>query len=182
MDIGSTGGRRDGQPAGCEVEVQNPSGDPEAVEPELGRWIAELVAELAPGVDSFTVRFVADREMRRLNRTYRGRDRPTDVLSFPGEETLEGRHLGDVVISVPTARRQAEEAGHRLARELRLLLLHGVLHCLGHDHETDDGAMERLEGALRATWLPPAEEGSGLERSPASDREGDRPRLPEEPR
>jgi probable rRNA maturation factor len=57
------------------------------------------------------------------------------------------------VVSVPTARRQAQAAGHEVAHELRVLLLHGVLHCLGFDHETDDGTMERLERRLRRKWL-----------------------------
>jgi probable rRNA maturation factor len=77
------------------------------------------------------------------------------VLSFPGEEG----HLGDILISVPTARRQAAEAGHGAERELRTLLLHGVLHCLGHDHETDGGEMERLERRLRKAWLDRPGEG-----------------------
>jgi probable rRNA maturation factor len=91
--------------------------------------------------------------MRRLNRDFRGKDASTDVLSFPGSVGGEGRHLGDVAIAVPTARRQAAAAGHDTERELRLLLLHGVLHCLGHDHETDGGEMERLERRLRRRWL-----------------------------
>jgi probable rRNA maturation factor len=97
--------------------------------------------------------------MRRLNRDFRGKDQPTDVLSFPGQAVAgaepEGGHLGDVAIAVPTARRQAAAAGHPLRRELEVLLLHGVLHCLGHDHETDDGTMERLESRLRRRWLRP---------------------------
>jgi probable rRNA maturation factor len=104
------------------------------------------------------VRFTSDREMRRLNAGFRGKDEPTDVLSFPGtrkkrEQLAEGWHLGDVVISVPTARRQAATRGHELGRELRTLLLHGLLHCLGHDHETDDGTMDRLERRLRRQWV-----------------------------
>jgi len=88
-----------------------------------------------------------DHLLRRLNRQFRGKDRPTDVLSFPGEGGEEG--LGDVVISVPTAERNARRQGHRLPRELDVLALHGFLHVLGYDHETDDGAMDRLEGRLR---------------------------------
>jgi probable rRNA maturation factor len=90
-----------------------------------------------------------DHLLRRLNRQFRGKDRPTDVLSFPGEGGEEG--LGDVVISVPTAERNARRQGHRLPRELDILALHGFLHVLGYDHETDDGAMDRLEGRLRRT-------------------------------
>ena len=75
---------------------------------------------------------VRDRRMRALNREWRGKDRPTDVLSFP----QHGRSIGDVVISLDTARRQAREGGWSLAAELRRLLAHGLLHCLGHDHQT----------------------------------------------
>jgi len=120
---------------------------------ELRIWLEDLVAELAPRADSFAVRFAGDRTVRRMNRDYRGRDRTTDVLSFEGATTGDGRHLGDVVVSVPQASRQAAAGGRTLERELRTLLLHGVLHCLGHDHEADDGEMERLERRLRRRWL-----------------------------
>ena len=87
---------------------------------------------------------VGDRRMRRLNRLFRGKDRPTDVLSFP----QGGGVIGDVVISLDTARRQAREGGWTLARELRLLVAHGILHCLGHDHEDRRGA-RRMAAAER---------------------------------
>ncbi len=119
----------------------------------LESWMAALVADLAPAFDSVGVRFAGDRTVRRLNRDFRGKDKATDVLSFPGEETPEGRHLGDIVVSIPTAARQAKERGAALEEEVKLLLLHGVLHCLGHDHETDRGEMERLESRLRRRWL-----------------------------
>jgi probable rRNA maturation factor len=122
----------------------------------LALWLERLLRELAPGATSFAVRFVGDRTMRQLNRVFRGKDSTTDVLSFPGGVSPEGRHLGDVVISVPQALRQARELGHGPAKELRLLLLHGVLHCLGHDHESDDGEMDRLERRLRRRFLPEA--------------------------
>jgi len=75
---------------------------------------------------------VSDRRVRALNREWRGKDRSTDVLSFP----QDGASIGDVVISLDTARRQAREGGWSLAAELRRLLAHGILHCLGHDHHT----------------------------------------------
>jgi probable rRNA maturation factor len=143
----------DDAPASVELQLANPCGYGEVRRRELRPWLSALVGELAPEARSFAVRFASDREVRRLNRGFRGKDRPTDVLSFPGGETPEGRHLGDVVIAVPTARRQAAEQGHAVERELRTLLLHGVLHCLGYDHETDDGTMERLERRLRRRWL-----------------------------
>jgi len=145
----------------AEIVLDNPSRYPEARARRVRPWLAPLVAELAPGVDSFGVRFAGDRALRRANREYRGRDGVTDVLSFPGGPTPEGRHLGDVLISVPAARRQAAAAGHGVERELRVLLLHGVLHCLGHDHETDAGEMERLERRLRQRWLVRDAGGSG---------------------
>ena len=89
--------------------------------------------------------------LRRLNRVYRGKDRPTDVLSFPGGGGEEG--LGDVVISVETAERNARALGRTLPQELDVLALHGFLHVLGYDHEADDGTMGRLERRLRKRIL-----------------------------
>lgn len=90
---------------------------------------------------------VEDREIRRLNRQFRGKDKATDVLSFPAGE--RDGYLGDIAISPATARRNARRYGRPLKDELRILLLHGVLHLLGHDHETDQGEMNRLEARLR---------------------------------
>ena len=136
-----------------EIALLDPSRYPEVRRAKLRPWLAALLAELAPEGGSFALRFAGDRTLRRLNREFRGIDRPTDVLSFPGEAGPEGRHLGDVVISVAAARRQAGELGHPVERELRILALHGLLHCLGHDHESDDGTMDRLERRLRRRWL-----------------------------
>ena len=94
-----------------------------------------------------TLVFTADRAMRTLNARYRKQDKTTDVLSFPGDGGECG--LGDVVISVPTAARNARRLGRALVQELDVLALHGFLHALGYDHETDDGRMERLEQRLR---------------------------------
>lgn len=92
-----------------------------------------------------------DRTLRSLNARYRGKDTPTDVLSFPGGGTEE--ELGDVVISVETAERNARTVPRTLAQELDVLALHGLLHVLGYDHETDDGTMDRLERRLRRRLL-----------------------------
>jgi probable rRNA maturation factor len=92
-----------------------------------------------------------DGTIRRYNRVYRGKDRPTDVLSFPGAGGEAG--LGDILISVDTAARNARALGRSLAQELDVLALHGFLHVLGYDHETDGGAMDRLEGRLRRRLL-----------------------------
>jgi probable rRNA maturation factor len=100
-----------------------------------------------------TVAFVSDRTMRDLNRMWRGRPTTTDVLSFPAEqadfETTEGLSLGDIVISLEQAKRQAKEHRLRFETELAQLILHGLLHLSGYDHETDQGEMNRLELKLR---------------------------------
>lgn len=92
-----------------------------------------------------------DRQMRELNRHYLGRDRPTDVLSFPDGDRLPSGAvlLGEIAVSVETARRQAAKRGHDELRELAELLLHGTLHLLGYDHQRDDGEMNDLELRLR---------------------------------
>ena len=121
---------------------------------EIRDWLRDLVSELEPTAQSLGVRFVDDEAMREMNRRYRDLDATTDVLSFPGEATLEGRHIGDILISVPAARRQAAARAHDALREIRLLLLHGLLHCTGMDHEEDDGEMARAESRLRERWIP----------------------------
>jgi probable rRNA maturation factor len=95
-----------------------------------------------------SVLFCADRRMRALNRRYRGQDRPTDVLAFPAGPAAGG-FLGDIVISVPYASREARRRGQPPAREIDRLLVHGFLHLMGYDHETDDGEMEAIEARLR---------------------------------
>ncbi len=92
-----------------------------------------------------------DRAIRTLNARYRHKDKPTDVLSFPGGSGEAG--LGDIVISVESAERNARGLGRTLPQELDVLALHGFLHVLGYDHETDDGTMDRLEGRLRRRLL-----------------------------
>ena len=93
------------------------------------------------------VLLTTDRAIRRLNREFRGIDKATDVLSFPAAEQFSGI-AGDVAISVQTARRQAAEQDHSLAVEIKVLMLHGLLHLAGYDHETDDGLMARRERVL----------------------------------
>lgn len=120
------------------------------------RWqaFAERVLEMI-GVQNqgATVLFTSDRSMRKLNRDYRGKDCTTDVLSFPSEQTsfekASEAHLGDVVISVEQAARQAAEHLLEMDREVAQLILHGLLHLCGYDHATDNGEMNRLELRLR---------------------------------
>ena len=97
---------------------------------------------------SATIAFVSDSRMRRLNRQFRGSDRTTDVLSFPAGDT-DDLNLGDIAISVETAALQAKENGLSFDEEIAQLILHGLLHLAGYDHETDDGEMNRLELKLR---------------------------------
>jgi len=117
------------------------------------RRFVQRVAAVAPktACDHVTILLCGDARMRALNARFRRKDRTTDVLSFAAEvrRGADGlRPLGDIVISVPQAARQARAAGHSLPREIRLLLLHGYLHLLGYDHEVDDGTMRRLESRL----------------------------------
>ena len=112
----------------------------------------------------FDVLISGDAELRRLNRDFRGKDYATDVLSFPAEpgplptpgeypgRGSDGRsgYLGDIAISLGRARAQAREFGHTIEQEVQILMLHGVLHLVGHDHETDSGAMARAEKRWRA--------------------------------
>jgi probable rRNA maturation factor len=95
-----------------------------------------------------SVLFCADTRMRALNRRYRGQDRPTDVLAFPTADSESG-FLGDIVISVPYAEREARRRREPGAREIDRLLVHGLLHLMGYDHETDDGEMDALEARIR---------------------------------
>ncbi|MGE3276153.1 MAG: rRNA maturation RNase YbeY [Vicinamibacterales bacterium] len=115
----------------------------------LAAWLQRVAPAAARGEVSVAV--VSDTRVRTLNRSYRGKDAATDVLSFPGEGRGPGgrRFLGDIVIAGGVATRQAREAGHSLSTELRVLALHGLLHLLGYDHESDDGRMARAEARLR---------------------------------
>jgi probable rRNA maturation factor len=97
---------------------------------------------------SATIAFVSDKRIRELNRQFRGIDRPTDVLSFPTDGPDES-NLGDIAISVETAAAQAKENGLSFEDEIAQLILHGLLHLSGYDHETDNGEMNRLELRLR---------------------------------
>jgi probable rRNA maturation factor len=96
-----------------------------------------------------SVLFCADGRMRGLNRRYRGKDKSTDVLAFPANAAEAAGFLGDIVISIPYAGREARRRGETRAREIDRLLLHGFLHLMGYDHETDEGEMDALEGRLR---------------------------------
>ena len=112
--------------------------------PGLASWLEQVAPARARG--GVTVAVVPDRRIRELNRQYRGKDSATDVLSFPADEPGQ---LGDIVVALGVARRQAKSARHSLSSEFRVLALHGLLHLLGYDHERDNGEMRRLEQRLR---------------------------------
>ena len=112
------------------------------------------VPKESPDEAEITVVFLNNDQMQYYNRQYRKKDYPTDVLSFPANIDIAGDfYLGDILISLPKAAVQAEEKGHSFDREVQILLLHGVLHLLGYDHETDTGQMDRLEARLRRKVL-----------------------------
>jgi len=146
------------------VDVVAAAGPRPAAAAGLEAWLARVAAGRVGG--AVTVALVSDARIRALNRRYRHTDRVTDVLSFPAFAPSARRRgkrapglrppvpglrppLGDIVIAMGRARRQAREAGHRLADEVRLLALHGLLHLAGYDHERDAGRMARAERALR---------------------------------
>ena len=117
----------------------------------LGRFLSRAkTAVRLPG--QVTVLLSGDTVLRDLNRRFRGKNKPTDVLSFPADPAAPGteRIAGDLAISVSTARRQASEQGHGLSTEIKVLILHGLLHLAGYDHEADSGEMARKERRLRA--------------------------------
>jgi rRNA maturation RNase YbeY len=124
----------------------------------LGRVGRRLLRRLDLGETELSILLVNDREMRALNRRYRGMDRTTDVLAFAQQEgpggTPEGL-LGDVVISVDTAKRQARALGWSLGAEADRLLIHGLLHLLGYDHERSSAEARRMQRRERvlASWL-----------------------------
>jgi probable rRNA maturation factor len=106
---------------------------------------ARLLVGLPGAVE---VLLTSDAELKRLNKTFRGKNKPTDILSFPAPPELP-ELSGDLAISLDTAARQANEHGHTLAVEVKILLLHGLLHLAGEDHEADDGEMAAREATLR---------------------------------
>ncbi len=135
------------------VEVINRQRGREINAEHWRRFTESALARIGVRGDGATVAFVSDRLMRELNRRWRGKRGTTDVLSFPAGQTelekLSGATLGDVVISVERAARQAAEHELSFEQEIAQLILHGLLHLCGHDHETDNGEMNALELRLR---------------------------------
>jgi probable rRNA maturation factor len=130
---------------------------------DLKDFTAQALSVIGPLLDpayttkktDVSIAIVGDRAMRRYNRDFRGKDRPTDVLSFPsdGDAPEFADYLGDIIISAETADRDAKELSLTFEVELRMLIIHGLLHLHGYDHEADNGEMGRLERRLRRRLL-----------------------------
>jgi probable rRNA maturation factor len=115
----------------------------------LDRFLAR--ARRAAGLKGMVnVLLTSSAEMKSLNRRFRGKDQPTDVLSFPADPNVQKQVAGEIAISAEIATRNARELGHSPAEEVKILVLHGVLHLRGYDHECDNGQMARRETRLRA--------------------------------
>lgn len=130
----------------------------------LETFLQDALAELRLGSEAAAVCLVSDAKIAQWNGAYRGKKKPTDVLSFPADGGRRGKrrndgdssfpmngngYIGDIAIAPGVALRNARAAGHAVDKEMRLLALHGLLHLMGYDHETDNGTMERLERRLR---------------------------------
>jgi probable rRNA maturation factor len=162
-----------------QVELINRQRAYEIESEDLTHFAQSVLETLGLSRAQVSVVFVSDRQMRKLNREFRAIDKPTDVLSFsystgklygdgmgtdadgqgtigtagPSEAAADPDYLGDVVISTQTAAGYAERLGLTLDQELKRLILHGLLHLCGYDHETDNGEMNRLEQKLRKRLL-----------------------------
>ena len=133
-----------GSPEGSSVVFRR---SPASIRPRaLQLFARKLSAEVAKG-RAFECLITGDAELQKLNRNFRGKDAPTDVLSFPAEDK---GFIGSIAISAKRAAAQATEFGHSTEDEIRILMLHGVLHLIGLDHETDSGRMARAEKRWRA--------------------------------
>ncbi|HYL99349.1 MAG TPA: rRNA maturation RNase YbeY [Blastocatellia bacterium] len=129
---------------------------------ELAANVLCIAAPLSgiPSDASLTIALVRDSTIRKLNCDFRNKDQETDVLSFPGgqiefpdDENTDDAYLGDIVISTDTAARQARQAAITIERQIQELVMHGILHLCGYDHESDNGQMNRLELRLRKKLL-----------------------------
>jgi probable rRNA maturation factor len=135
---------------------------------ELNRFLGAAQKRLRVPPGAVTIALVTDREMKKWNRAFRGKNRPTDVLSFPVDgpaktqpshsrrarpksppRTPLGHYLGDIAIAPAVAQRNARHYHRAFSTEMRILILHGILHLLGYDHETDHGQMDRREARVR---------------------------------
>jgi probable rRNA maturation factor len=137
------------------IELRDDAGDPELDIRRLKSTAKKLLRSAGRPAGELSLLLTGDAQVRELNRTHRGKDKATDVLSFPSESPA---FLGDIAISVDTARRQAAEYDATLQNEVNRLLIHGLLHLLGHDHiePAERAVMEaeerRLAGDISMNW------------------------------
>lgn len=123
-------------------------------ETSIGNLVLQLRNRLSPSSQGISISYVDDRAMRKLNREHRQINQTTDILSFPAEpEKGAWQHLGDLVISLPTAEKMAKKLGVSRRREIETLIIHGFLHLCGHDHEKDGGKMLELQQQLERELL-----------------------------
>jgi probable rRNA maturation factor len=130
------------------ITIEPNSFEAELSAPALTRFLnrARAAIGLRGAVDTL---LTSDRTLRQLNNSFRGKDKPTDVLSFPAPIAFAKKHAGDLAISIETAARQAKAFAHPTQDEVKILILHGLLHLAGEDHETDKGEMAAREATLR---------------------------------
>ena len=140
-------------PDGDDVSIEVLNAPVECPGEKLQRFVFEVLEHCGRSEAGLCVAFMDDDAIQTLNREYCNIDSPTDVLAFPAGLEGGSRYLGDIAVSVPTARRQAEELGHPLLNEIMILVAHGILHLLGHDHETDSGEMARLEADIEKSII-----------------------------
>jgi probable rRNA maturation factor len=142
------------------ITIDPPSTLPIPIEPPLSKSALTRFLNRARNAVGLTgeveILLTSDAELKRLNRTFRNKNKPTDILSFPTPPEISAHHAGDLAISLETAARQAAQFGHTLTDELRILILHGLLHLSSLDHETDSGQMAARESELRSQLKLPA--------------------------
>jgi probable rRNA maturation factor len=128
---------------------------PDLTELALDRFVAR--ARRAAGLQgTVNVLLTSSNEMKSLNCRFRGKDKPTDVLAFPADPSAQKQFAGEIAISAEIASQNARVLGHSPAQEIKILVLHGVLHLRGYDHECDNGQMASREKHLRAKLDLPA--------------------------
>lgn len=132
-----------------EITFENAELESEIAKEELSLWIEGVLGELSLKGSYCELNLVTSETIREINKEHRGKDYATDVLSFSqveGEEISGNCFLGDIVVSIPYAKEQAEQYGHPLLSEVKYLILHGILHLLGYDHtEEENGEMSKME-------------------------------------
>ena len=128
--------------SGVTIDVSGKT--PEVSRHELRQWSKAILRHLGQRQAELSLALVTDPQIHSLNRQYRKKDKPTDVLSFPLADAVQPSLLGDVVISLDTAARQAHRRHHSLREELQILLIHGILHLLGYDHEVSRSEAIRM--------------------------------------